>query len=67
MVKDEAAFASSVRAIRRMPDSFWQIATELVGADVPAIPASSARRLKAEFAHMDVFRNDTAFEEYQPE
>ena len=67
VVKDEAAFASSMRAIRRMPDAFWQIAAELTGADVADVPARSARTLKAAFTNADVFRNDTAFEEYRPE
>jgi len=64
MVKDEVAFASSMRAIRRMPDSFWQIAAELVGTDTAASPAPSSQKIKAAFADVDVFRNDTAFEEY---
>lgn len=68
IARDEAAFASSVRAIRRMPDAFWQIAAELVGTAEAAIPAPSARNLKAAFIDTtDVFRNDTAFEEYQPD
>lgn len=67
IARDEAAFASSVRAIRRMPDAFWNIAAELVGTADSLTPARSGQKLKAAFADVDVFRNDTAFEEYQPD
>jgi hypothetical protein len=65
MVKDEAAFASSVRAIRRMPDAFWRIAAELVGT-ADAVSPQAAQKLKAALEKVDVFRNDTASEEYRP-
>jgi NAD-dependent SIR2 family protein deacetylase len=66
MVKDEAAFASSVRAIRRMPDAFWQIAAELMGA-ADAVSPANTHKVKAALEQMDVFRHDTAFEEYRPD
>ena len=67
IVNDEKAFASSMRALRRMPTDFWQIAAELVGADAITNPVPSTQKITAAFTDMDVFRNDTAFEEYQPE